>query len=94
MACAAQHLIGELLAGACRAHARVEGCKMHSAMEGRHHLRVLEFQSGSDTAVVAYMLLENEEGKTILPSPHAMKATLLRLLALGHKQGLTYCSYF
>ena len=57
-----QHRIGELLASACRNHARVGGCKLHSATEANHHLRLLEFKDGKQRSIVAYMLQDNEQG--------------------------------
>jgi len=58
-----QHRLGELLASACKDYARNGGCKMFSASEEGHRIRVLEFREGEKRSVIAYMLQENDSGQ-------------------------------
>lgn len=57
-----QHRLGELLAAACKNYARNGGCGMSSSSDGHEHIRILEFQDGTNTSIIAYMLQENEAG--------------------------------
>ena len=57
-----QHRLGELLASACKNYNRVGACKLYSATLGEHRVRILGFEDGQQSSVVAYMLQANEEG--------------------------------
>ncbi len=59
---ALQHRLGELLASACKDYARNGGCKMFSASQEGHRIRVLEFREGEKRSVIAYMLQDNDAG--------------------------------
>lgn len=38
---------------------------MSSSSDGHEHIRILQFQDGSNTSVIAYMLQENDAGKPL-----------------------------